>query len=107
MDTITQINTVDLNHFQVIEATKSISEYMDKYKNRMSPKNVKMISDLTNILKAFNDYFKKHENGSTDLTVDVMSLLTDTDLYMYDFQKLLTFFDKADLVKKLNGFISH
>ena len=34
-----------------------------------------------------------------------MEFLSDTDLYNFDFEKLHSFFDKADLVKKLNGFM--
>lgn len=34
-----------------------------------------------------------------------MEVLEQTNLYSYDFLKLLRFFDKADLIKKLNGFI--
>jgi Rad3-related DNA helicase len=37
--------------------------------------------------------------------VDVMDLLVETDLYNFDFEKLHGFFDKADLIKKLNGFM--
>ncbi len=34
-----------------------------------------------------------------------MEVLEQTNLYSYDFLKLLRFFDKAELIKKLNGFI--
>jgi Rad3-related DNA helicase len=34
-----------------------------------------------------------------------METLSDTDLYALDFARLSCFFEKADLVKKLNGFI--
>ena len=41
------------------------------------------------------------------MTLDVIEVLTETDLYNFDFSKLLTFFDKADVVKKLNGYVQH
>lgn len=34
-----------------------------------------------------------------------MDVLIETDLYKFDFVKLSEFFDKADLVRKVNGFI--
>ena len=37
--------------------------------------------------------------------MDVIDVLAETDLYSFDFGKLYQFFEKADLVKKLNGFI--
>jgi hypothetical protein len=34
-----------------------------------------------------------------------MDLLSELDLYNFDFFKLLEFFEKSDLTRKLNGFI--
>lgn len=34
-----------------------------------------------------------------------MDLLIETDLYSIEFLKLYNFFEKSDLVRKLNGFI--
>jgi hypothetical protein len=46
-----------------------------------------MILDLNNILEAFHSFFKSHEGDGQDdeVTFDVMSVLSETDLYMYDF----------------------
>ena len=44
MDSITQINSVDLHSQRVIQAYDSIKEYGEKYKSRMLPKNIKMIA---------------------------------------------------------------
>lgn len=41
-----------------------------------------------------------------EVAVDVMSFLEDTDLYSKDFTKLSRFFEKADVAKKINGFIT-
>ena len=67
-----------------------------------------MIFDLLTILESFKGFFDKDSgnNQVSDRTVDVIDVLSDTDLYSYDFTKILEFFEKADLVKKLNGFIS-
>lgn len=35
----------------------------------------------------------------------MIEVLSDTDLYSFEFGKLSNFFEKADLVKKLNGYI--
>jgi hypothetical protein len=39
------------------------------------------------------------------MALGVMDVLVDTDLYTFDFGKLSLFFEKADLVKKLNGYV--
>ena len=37
--------------------------------------------------------------------VDPIDLLMQTDLYSFDFSHLHNFFEKSDLIKKLNGFM--
>jgi hypothetical protein len=37
--------------------------------------------------------------------INIIDVLQETDLYAFDFSKILLFFDKADVVKKINGFI--
>ena len=70
----------------------------------MAPKNVKMIKDLCRILVQLQKYMSLIEPAA-ESAVDVMDLLLETDLYNFDFEKLHGFFDKADLIKKLNGFM--
>ena len=71
----------------------------------MAPKNVKTIRDLIRVLTQFEKYFERVPKETTEEAVDVIDILTETDLYSYDFERLHSFFDKADLVKKLNGFM--
>lgn len=72
----------------------------------MSPSNVKRLRDLQNVtiefIKFFHGKIKEKVNG---LSLDVIDVLVETDLYSFDFNSLYQFFDKADLIKKLNGFI--
>lgn len=70
----------------------------------MNPKNVKMLGDLVNILESFEKFFERRQG---EVTLDVIEVLTETDLYNLDFSKILAFFDKADVVKKLNGYVQH
>lgn len=35
-----------------------------------------------------------------------MDLLSDTDLYNFDFNQITQFLDKSDFVRKLNGFMT-
>jgi hypothetical protein len=62
------------------------------------------------ILTEFKKYFEKKEgeflNDKKSVWVlNIIEVLEDTDLYTFDFQKILLFFDKADVIKKINGFI--
>ena len=78
----------------------------------MSARNVKRVKDLRQILAVLHQYLEKVDESTKEKdpspqkvqVVDVIDFLQQTDLYSFDFQQLLTFFDKADLIKKLNGF---
>ena len=105
MDIITSINSIELHSCQIDVALKSLKAYLDKYQKRMAPKNVKTIRDLIRILTQFEKYFEGIPKETVEKAVEVIDVLTETDLYSFDFEKLHSFFDKADLVKKLNGFM--
>jgi chromosome transmission fidelity protein 1 len=102
MDSITSINSIEIGKAHLKAAKESIEEYSAKYKARMNPKNVKMLGDLAMVLGSFQTFFEKRKG---EMTLDVIEVLTETDLYNFDFSKLLSFFDKADVVKKLNGYV--
>ena len=37
--------------------------------------------------------------------LDVMDMLIETDLYKHDFRKTHEFFERADIVRKVNGYV--
>ena len=45
------------------------------------------------------------ESGIEAVCEDIMESLTELNLYRIDFQKLSEFFEKADLTRKISGFI--
>ena len=47
----------------------------------------------------------KQNIKTKETALDVMEMLTDLDLYRIDFTELSSFFQKADLARKINGFI--
>ena len=40
-----------------------------------------------------------------EIALNVMEMLTDLDLYRIDFAELSEFFQKADLTRKISGFM--
>ena len=76
----------------------------------MSPSNLKKLEDLIFILVEFTKYFEKmegelNERKKSVQVINIIDVLQETNLYAFDFSKILLFFDKADVVKKINGFI--
>ncbi|CDW73958.1 atp-dependent rna helicase [Stylonychia lemnae] len=82
-----------------------------KYGSRLSPKNHKYLKDIVKVVVILNNFLQKKLNNPNEIEQDkqevmnVMDLLIETDLYQVDFVKLYEFFEKSDLVRKLNGFI--
>jgi len=79
-----------------------VKQYLEKYGARLAPKNFKSLNDIISVVTALQKYL-------LSLTVDgvkeVMDVLIDADLYKLDFVRLSDFFEKSDLVRKVNGFI--
>ena len=75
----------------------------------MSAKNSKFLRDLVALAADFIKYiklqWKSAPNGQVTLAIDVMDCLTELDIYRLDFSAMSKFFEKSDLVRKLNGFI--
>ena len=86
----------------------------------MGAKNSKFLRDIVQLSANFIKYIKTkwdcykklRESGGEDpnereaaTVIDVMDCLVELDIYRLDFGALSAFFDKADLVRKLNGFI--
>jgi chromosome transmission fidelity protein 1 len=107
LETITSLNSIEVTQSQLQQAAKHINEYKDRYSKRMAPKNVKALGDICMVFEAFNRFMNLHKALSTpnDCALDVMEVLVQTELYTFEFGKLSSFFEKADLVKKLNGYV--
>eukprot|EP00347_Sterkiella_histriomuscorum_P014288 403361448 len=118
METICSLNTVSISLTSLEGGFKQISAYQQKYGNRLAAKNQKYLKDILKIVDTIRKYlFQKQENRNEtnqqpentkqqpQQTINVMDFLIETDLYSTDFVKLYEFFEKSDLVRKLNGFI--
>ena len=72
----------------------------------MAPKNVKALGDICMVFDAFSKFLNVQKALSVgENALDVMEVLVQTELYTFEFGKLSSFFEKADLVKKLNGYV--
>ena len=89
-----------------------VNQYLKKYEARMAAKNSKFLRDLAQLAFDFIKYFKSQwklwadgDQKSKTKTIEVMDCLTELDIYRLDFTALNAFFDKADLIRKLNGYV--
>ncbi|TNV83211.1 hypothetical protein FGO68_gene2312 [Halteria grandinella] len=107
METISSMNSVSVTLPQLSNSIRAIILYTEKYGSRMAPKNLKSLRDISDVIDKLQSYIQKHKfETETDQlqTLDVMDVLIQADLYKLDFQKISSFFDKSDLIRKINGF---
>lgn len=57
LDTITQIHSIEISSQHVIQARNQLNSYFDKYKSRLSAKNVLYVKQLLNVLNGLNSCF--------------------------------------------------
>ncbi len=89
-----------------------MNNYVEKYGSRLAPKNLKSLKDIMQVVKSLEKYLtSKNIMHDEEIkqeqckTVEVIDLLIETELYKTDFGKLYEFFERSDLVRKINGFI--
>ena len=110
MESVAALNTVVLPYSTFYLGFSQIETYLRKYETRLSPKNAKFLRDISAICADFCKYLKlkwqaNREAISFEQPVDVIEILAELDLYRIDFAKLTEFFEKADLTRKVGGFI--
>lgn len=57
IDTITQINSVEISNVHVTQALSQLNSYIDRYNSRLSAKNLLYCKQLVNILNSLNKCF--------------------------------------------------
>jgi chromosome transmission fidelity protein 1 len=103
METITSMNTVSVSLSQLSGASSALQGYLDKYGSRLAPKNQKSLKDIHSFAKSLEKFLQTERGASGPL--DVMDMLIETDLYKHDFRKTHEFFERADIVRKVNGYV--
>lgn len=58
IDTITQINSVEITNSHVTQAHNQLQSYIDRYKTRLSAKNILYCKQLINVLNGINKCFE-------------------------------------------------
>lgn len=103
METITSMNTVSVSLSQLSRASSALQGYLDKYGSRLATKNQKSLKDILSFAKTMEKFLQTERAASGPL--DVMDMLIETDLYKHDFRKTHEFFERADIVRKVNGYV--
>jgi len=106
METITSMNSVSVTQTQLAQGSVLLGQYIEKYGSRLAPKNLTSLKAIHSIVDRLSNHLSRPvESPAKQEVSEVMDLLLDTEIYKQELSKLSEFFDKSDLVRKINGFI--
>ncbi|RDD45928.1 putative ATP-dependent DNA helicase DDX11 [Trichoplax sp. H2] len=109
LETIGNINSVELSHRQLTEAMHLLQCYQDRYKKRLSARNLVFIKQLIYLLKCIVGIFTNTNNKTSpekETSVyrsnDFLLSLNVDNLNLF---KILRYCKRTSISKKLNGFM--
>ncbi|KAL0080559.1 putative ATP-dependent RNA helicase DDX11-like protein 8-like protein [Phycomyces blakesleeanus] len=105
METINSIHTVALTLRQSQLALKQLAMYIQRYKTRLSGKNVSYIRQIIQIIKAFIGILTPPESEKKDLIIGVNEFLHLLGIDHFNMFKLERYLKESNLARKLLGFI--
>ena len=115
LDTITHIHSAEVTGRQLCMAHTQLSQYMDRYRSRLNPKNLLYVKQIRVILKNMMKLFgcKVTEGpevkvgpgvGGTQNLLSIVTFMTEADIFNQDLNKLVNFMTKSKIAQKLHGF---
>ncbi|KAI9017958.1 helicase C-terminal domain-containing protein [Phycomyces nitens] len=105
METINSIHTVTLTLCQNQYALRQFLMYIQRYKSRLSGKNVSYIRQIIQIVKAFIGILTPQENKKKDLILGVNEFLHLLGIDHFNMFKIERYLKESNLARKLLGFI--
>jgi len=125
IETINNLYSVEINVAQLSSAHSQLSQYLERYKSRLSAKNSRNVQKILVIIKSFLKFLSnqtkpssteisndKRTLGGTDLSLNnencrIMStndFLFDCNIENFNVFKLENYFENSKIVQKVNGF---
>eukprot|EP00049_Salpingoeca_infusionum_P009312 m.154611 g.154611 ORF g.154611 m.154611 type:complete len:889 (-) comp14300_c0_seq18:347-3013(-) len=107
MDTIGSLHSAKISGIHVLSAKQALAAYKDKYKKRLSSKNLLYVNQLVYILKALESQLQPCAEGehAKAMLSTVNDFLCQSSLDHLHLFKLLHYLEKSQLPKKLLGFV--
>eukprot|EP01083_Nonionella_stella_P074437 201924_1 len=112
IENINQIHSVQITLLTLQMSYNQLHQYKTKYINRLKHSNVTKIKTILKVLTAFTSYLSTphdikgaREEESDVFVVSVDDVLFDLKIDHINFYDLMEYIEKAELVRKLHGFI--
>jgi chromosome transmission fidelity protein 1 len=110
LDTICNIHSVEITGSQVAKAFSQLSQYKDRYRDRLKAKNLLYISQILQVLKSFLTSLKKNlPEGCTSGEFKKLYKLNDFLFHLgidhLNMFKILKYCESSKISRKLNGFV--
>nr|QZX63218.1 DEAD/H-box helicase 11 [Halisarca dujardinii] len=110
LDTICNIHSVEISGAQVAKAYSQLTQYRDRYRDRLKAKNLLYISQILQVLKAFLTALKRPLPERCD-TLEFKKLFKLNDFLFHlgidhlNMFKILKYCEGSMISRKLNGFV--
>ena len=116
LDTITHIHSAEVTGRQLCTAHTQLSQYMERYRPRLKPKNLMYVKQILFIMQRVMKLFGcKVTEGpearvgpagvrETQNLLSIVSFMTEADIFNQDLNKLVSYMTKSKIAQKLHGF---
>ncbi|CAE1316923.1 DDX11 [Acanthosepion pharaonis] len=114
LETINNIHSVEVTGAQMCRAHSQLSQYEQRYRNRLKAKNLMYINQILFILSRFVNYIggklniasnEQHLSKIESKIMTINDFLYETKLDNINLFKVLNYCKKSLISKKLNGFV--
>ncbi|EGD76290.1 hypothetical protein PTSG_00993 [Salpingoeca rosetta] len=106
VETIAALHSAKLARLELEQAHAALSQYMDKFKRRLTPKHLMYIRQLLFVLKSWLTFLRKPvaDGEKSEFLLSVNDFLFETKTDHMHFFKLLRYCEKSELHRKLLGY---
>jgi chromosome transmission fidelity protein 1 len=102
IDTISQIHTVEINDLIVTQSLTQLNNYINRYKNKFSAKNMLYLKHLLVILNGLNKLLTAKTEAKNESKIwTINEFLVITKFFNLNFIKILRFCEETQLEKKV------
>ncbi|CAG9326579.1 unnamed protein product [Blepharisma stoltei] len=104
IESIIDSYSATLTRNQIEQSLRNLSNYFNRYQNRMSPRSTMYIKQILKILVSLGDFMNARIRAKISHVTPVAEFLVERELVDYDFYRIIDFVEEIELTRKLTGF---
>ncbi|CAB3378645.1 Hypothetical predicted protein [Cloeon dipterum] len=104
LETESSIHSAEVSFTQVKCAQSQLTQYLEKYKSKLSPANLLKVRQLLQVLGRLLSVIGDKSKGEAELAFTMDEFLDKSELIDFNLMELVSFAERSRLAQKLNGF---